>query len=408
MTARTVVTNGQVFDVVTGEIRSADIVIEDGHIVDVGTDLDGTSEFDASELTVLPGLIDTHVHVMAPYLDLVKLLETPFSKYFYLAEQALSRTLDIGITFVRDANGADLGVQESVAQGLIDGPDLDISIQALSQTGGHGDFWMAAGLCVPLLPVHPGRPDAVIDGPDAMRQRVRELIRAGANVIKLNVSGGVISPRSDPLKAQLRPDEIAEAVAEATAAGIYVMAHAHGVDGIKNALRGGVRSIEHGTHLDDEAIGLMLDTGAWLVPTLGVVGSILGSIKAGQRMPAAVEAKLRGTREIHLDSIRRAIEAGVKIAMGSDAAGAAHGTNLNELAEMHRLGLAPVEVLRSATSSAAELMGHDDIGRIDIGRRADLTMVAGDPFDFDRYPSNVRAVFKRGRLMRDYRGAVAM
>jgi imidazolonepropionase-like amidohydrolase len=402
---RTVIRAGQVFDVVSGEFQSAEVLLEDGLIREVGSDLDGDEEFDATGLSVLPGLIDAHVHVMVPYFDLVRLLETPFSQFFYLAEQNLKKTLDIGITYVRDANGADLGVQTAVAQGFIDGPDLDISIQALGQTGGHGDSWMPAGSCVPLLPTHPGRPEPVVDGPEGMRLRVREIIRAGANVIKLNVSGGVVSPRGNPRNPQFRLDEIEEAVAEARAAGIYVMAHAHSTEGIKNGLRAGVRSIEHGTYLDDECIEMMLANGTWLVPTLGVVGALLEGVANGVKMPEAVVTKLQVGREAHLDSVRRAIEAGVKIAMGSDAAALGHGRNLVELKEMHALGLPAPDVLRAATSSAAELMRHSDIiGSVDAGKRGDLTIVSGDPFDFAAYPGNVRAVFKRGAQVRRYPG----
>ncbi len=406
---RTVIHGGQVFDTTSGEFGAADVVIEDEAIVDVGTDLRGDESFDATGLSVLPGLIDTHVHVMAPYFDTVKLLETPFSLLFFYAEKILRETLDIGITHVRDANGADLGVQTAVALGLIDGPDLDISIQALGQTGGHSDFWMASGTCAPLLPTHPGRPESVVDGADAMRLRVREVIRAGANVIKLNVSGGVISPRGDPRNPQLRVDEIDEAVAEATAAGIPVMAHAHSTQGIKNAVRAGVRSIEHGTYLDDEAIALMLEKGTWLVPSLGVAGALLEGVANGARMPDAVVAKLRQGRDAHLESVRRAIAAGVKIAMGSDAAALGHGRNLIELREMSALGLSDADVLRSATSSAAALMGKTELlGSVRTGLRADLTIVAGDPTDFAGYPANVAAVFKRGRLARHYPAVAAV
>lgn len=398
---RTVIRGGRVFDVVSGELQGADVVLEDGRIREVASGLDGDAEFDATGLSVLPGLIDAHVHVMVPYFDVVRLLETPFSLFFYLAADTLRRTLDIGITHVRDANGADLGVKTAVEQGLIDGPDLDISIQALGQTGGHSDFWMASGTCVPLLPTHPGRPDGIVDGAAAMRQRVREVIRAGADVIKLNVSGGAISPRGDSRNPQLQPDEITEAVAEAQAAGISVMAHAHSTRGIRNAVLAGVRSIEHGTYLDDECVDLMLDRGTWLVPTLGVVGALLDGIAAGASMPDAVVQKLRNGRESHVDSVRKAIQAGVRIAMGSDAAALGHGRNLDELAQLHALGMAPADVLRSATSSAAELLGRsNEIGSVAAGRRGDLTLVAGDPFDFAAYPGNVRAVFKRGKARR--------
>jgi imidazolonepropionase-like amidohydrolase len=404
---RTVIRHGQVFDVVSGEFESVDVALEDGLIDEVGADLeaiDGDVEFDATGLSVLPGLIDTHVHVMVANFDMVKLLETPFSYFFYSAIKTLSKTLDAGITYVRDANGADLGVQQAAAEGIIDGPDLTISIQALGQTGGHSDFWMPSGTCVPPIPTHPGRPEGVVDGPEAMRVRVRELVRAGANVIKLNVSGGVISPRSDPKNPQFQFDEVLAATTEAKQAGIYVMAHAHSTEGIKNALRAGVRSIEHGTYLDDEAIQMMVDQGAWLVPTLSVVGALLEGIANGVKMPDAVVRKLNMGREDHLDSVRRAVAAGVKIALGSDAVGASHGRNLDELKWMKEMGMSNADVLRAATISAAELMMLDEsIGSVHSGKRGDLTIVSGDPYAFTSYPTNVRAVFKRGAMVRDFR-----
>lgn len=406
----TVVRNGRLFDTAKGVFRAADLVLEDGLISSVGANLadeppdEGKDVFDAAGLSVLPGLIDTHVHVMLPTFDLVNLLEMPFSYFFYAAIKTLARTLDIGVTYARDANGADLGLQQAIHNGLVEGPDLHISIQALSQTGGHGDFWMASGCSVPPLPLHPGRPDGVVDGPDGMRRLVREVIRNGANVIKLNVSGGVISPRGNPRHAQFQPDEIEAAVAEAQTVGIYVMAHAHSTDGIKNAVRAGVRSIEHGSYLDDEAIDLMLEHETWLVPTLGVVESLLEGVRRGAKMPAAVVAKLTTSREAHQDSVRRAIAAGVRVAMGSDAAALGHGNNLIELRLMHELGLSAPDVLRAATSSAAELMQIGDVvGSLEAGKRGDLTLVAGDPMDFTAYPDNIRAVFQRGRLVRDFR-----
>ena len=263
---------------------------------------------------------------------------------------------------------------------------------------------MASGNCVPLLPLHPGRPDGVTDGADSMRRLVREVIRAGANVIKLNVSGGVISPRGESKNPQFQVDEIESAVAEAEAVGIYVMAHAHSTVGIKRAVQAGVRSVEHGSFLDDEAVDMMVKRGTWLVPTLGVVETILNSVKQGHKLPAAVVAKASESREAHRESTRLAIEAGVKIAMGSDSAGGGHGNNLIELRLMHELGLSKVDTLRSATSSAAELMQlGDKVGSVETGKVANFTLVAGDPFDFEAYPDNVRAVIKRGKVTRDFR-----
>jgi imidazolonepropionase-like amidohydrolase len=192
---------------------------------------------------------------------------------------------------------------------------------------------------------------------------------------------------------------------EARRAGIYVMAHAHGVDGIKNAIRAGIRSIEHGTQLDDEAIELMVANGTWLVPTLGVGQFIIDQIDSGAAVPAGIAEKARANVAMRADSFRRAVEAGVRIAMGSDSAGEAHGNNLVELRLMHEMGMAPLAVLNAATGSAATLMGvADRIGGVRPGLQADLLIVGGDPLDFAQYPGNQRAVFRQGRLVR---GAVA-
>jgi imidazolonepropionase-like amidohydrolase len=398
---RTVIRSGRVLDVASGEVGAADVVIDDGTISMVGPGLDGDVDVDAAGLTVLPGLIDAHVHVLLPYLDMVRLMETPFSMFFFLAEATLRRTLDCGITYVRDANGADLGLREAVRSGLIDGPDLLITVQALSQTGGHGDYWLPSGCSANLIPLHAGRPGGVVDGPEDVRKRVREIIRAGADFIKVNASGGVFSPRDDPKHAHFRMDELAAIVAEATAAGISVMAHAHGVDAVKNSVRAGIRSIEHGTYLDEEAVELMRTHGTWLVPTLGVARQIRASIDAGARVPDAIKAKLNEGIEAHANSFKLALQAGVKIAMGSDAAAEGHGRNLVELRLMHELGMPAADVFRAATSSAAELMGIGDlVGSVEPRKRADLTLVAGDVEDFAAYPENVRIVFKAGRKVR--------
>jgi imidazolonepropionase-like amidohydrolase len=398
---RTLIRSGRVFDPASGEMADADITVEGEDIDQVGPGLDGDEEVDASDLTVLPGLIDAHVHVMLPYLDTVRLMETPFSMFFFLAEATLRRTLDCGITYVRDANGADLGLAQAVRSGLVDGPDLLITVQALSQTGGHGDYWLPSGCSLPPIPLHPGRPSGIVDGPEEVRKRVREIIRAGANFIKVNASGGVFSPRDDPRHAHFRMDELTAVVAEAKAAGIEVMAHAHGTEAIKNSVRAGIRSIEHGTYLDAEAAEMMSSHGTWLVPTLGVAHQIREAIKNGARVPDAIRAKLNDGMEAHATSFRLALEAGVRIAMGSDAAADGHGRNLDELRLMHELGMPASDVLRAATSSAAELMGiAGRVGSIEPGKRADLTLVAGDPYDFGAYPGNVRMVFKAGRRVR--------
>ena len=266
---RTVFRGGSVFDGTGSAPAPADVAVEDGRIVDVGAGLDGDEAVDAAGRTLLPGLFDCHVHVTTSHVDLWRQVNTPFSYLFYEAARNLGLTLRAGITSVRDAGGADLGIQQALADGLIDGPRMQISLGMISQTGGHGDDWLVSGVRVPLTAAYPGMPSMIVDGPDEMRRKVRELHRMGANVIKVATSGGVLSARDDPAHAHFRPEELDVLVAEATAAGMFVMAHAQGADGIKNAVRAGIRSIEHGIFLDDEAIGLMLERGTWLVPDAG-------------------------------------------------------------------------------------------------------------------------------------------
>ena len=196
---------------------------------------------------------------------------------------------------------------------------MQISIIMLSQTGGHGDDWYASGVEVSLFVPHPGRPSGIVDGPDEVRRKVREVLRAGADVIKVATSGGVLSPRDDPRHAHLRPDELEALVEEATAAGVFVMAHAQGADGIKNAVRAGIRSIDHGIFLDDEAIELMKERGTWFVPTLVAPQGVLDAVAAGVQLPPAIVDKARMVVDIHRAAFRHAVEAGVRIAMGTDS-----------------------------------------------------------------------------------------
>ncbi len=398
---RTVLSGGRVFDGTGSVIADADVVISGERIIDVGIGLDGDEQVNVSGLTLLPGLFDCHVHVMVSGIDLVQRLQSPFSYQFFEAARNLAATLDCGITTVRDAGGADLGVQRAVEDGLIDGPRLQIAISALSQTGGHGDGWLPSGITTFLMSPHPGRPPGLVDGPEEMRKRVREIIRAGANVIKVHTSGGVLSPRDSPKHAQFRPDELAALVAEATAAGLPVMAHAQATDGIKNALRAGVRSIEHGIYLDDEAIEMMLRAGTWLVPTLVAPHAVVHAASTGSQLPEGVVAKAHEVISAHADAFGRAVAAGVKIAMGTDSGVGPHGSNLDELPLMAAGGLTPAEVLTATTSSAAGLLEMaDETGTIMPGKRADLIAVAGDPFELSSLKANIRAVYSAGRKVR--------
>ncbi len=398
---RTVLRGGRVFDGTGSPIAAADVVIEEGRIVDVGIGLDGDEQVDVSGLTLLPGFFDCHVHVMVSGIDLLRRLQRPFSYQFFQAARNLAATLDCGITTVRDAGGADLGVQRAVEDGLIDGPRMKIAISALSQTGGHGGGWLPSGITTFLMSPHPGRPAGLVDGPEEVRKRVREIIRAGADVIKVHTSGGVLSPRDSPKHAQFRPDELDALMAEAAAVGLPVMAHAQATDGIKNAIRAGVRSIEHGIYLDDEAIDMMLSSGTWLVPTLVAPHAVLNEAKAGSQLPEGVVAKAQEVMATHAEAFARAVAAGVKVAMGTDSGVGPHGTNLDELPLMAAGGMTPAQVLTATTKSAAELLQlADETGTIRPGMLADVVVLEGDPFDLQNLKTNVRAVYSAGRRVR--------
>ena len=399
MVARTLFTGGVVFDGSGAPPAPGDVVIEDGRIVEVGSGLDGDVAVDTRGQAVLPGLVDCHVHVVASHLDLLRSIQRPFSMQFFDAARNLETTLALGITTVRDAGGADLGVKAAVDDGYVNGPRMQVSLTMLSQTGGHADDWMVCGARIPwLLAPHPGRPPAIVDGPDDMRRAVRRLVQMGADVVKVATSGGVLSPRDDPRHAHFRPAELDVLVEEATAADRFVMAHAQAADGIKNAVRAGVRSIEHGIYLDDEGIELMLERGTWLVPTLLAPQGVLDAAAAGAAIPESMVRKAADVVSTHRDAFARAVAAGVKVAMGTDCPVAPHGTNLGELALMvEHGGMSPCDALVAATSSAADLLGWgDELGSLSPGKRADLVLVDGDPLDLAGLGARVAEVWKDG------------
>ncbi|MEO6578812.1 MAG: amidohydrolase family protein [Candidatus Limnocylindria bacterium] len=375
----------------------ADVLVEDGRIVEIGSGLDGDERIDLAGKSLLPGLFDCHTHVAVSGIDLLMALQRPFSYQFFQAMRNLEATLRIGITTVRDAGGADLGIKQAVADGIIRGPRMQISLSMISQTGGHGDAWMPSGVDLHAMFVHPGVPDTIVDGPDEMRRVVRMLIRMGADVIKVAVSGGVLSPRDRPTHAHFTPAELDAMVEEAAAAGIWVMAHAQAAPGIKNAVRAGIRSIDHGIYLDDEAIALMLDHGTWLVPTLVAPRGVIRAADAGAAIPEASIAKAREVVETHRASFAAAVAAGVKVAMGTDSGVTPHGENLDELALMVEGGMTPMEAIVASTRSAAELMGlAEELGTLEPGKRADLVVVDGDPLEVTTLAGRIDAVYQDG------------
>ena len=411
--------NGTLIDGNGGEpLRNANILIKDNRIVEIGktlnrttisSDVESITRIDAQGGYILPGLIDTHVHMMFEIAPLEQRVSTPFSLNFFKSTQHMRRTLDAGITTVRDAGGADFGVKQAIEQGIVDGPRMQISISVLGITGGHTDNWNPSGISTPLFPEYPGNPNGICDGVEEVRKKVREILRAGAEVIKVCSTGGVLSPTDHPEFTQFTEEELRVMVQEGEfRRGVKVMAHAQGAEGIKNAVRAGIHSIEHGIYLDDEAIDLMLEHGTFLVPTLLAPLAVVEIGEATGAMPEYGLRKAKESIEAHRDSIARAYEAGVTIAMGTDAGVMPHGTNLRELSLMCDIGMNPMEAIVATTKTASECLGWDDkIGTVEEDKLADLIILDVNPLDDIRKlqeSSHIQFVMKEGQVMKDIRG----
>jgi imidazolonepropionase-like amidohydrolase len=409
----TFIRNGTLIDGNGGQaVPNAGILIEDNRIRAVGAASGialpaDMTEIDAKGGYILPGFIDTHVHLMLEGVNLVRDLQAPFSMRFYNSVQYMRRTIEAGVTSVRDAGGADAGTREAVNSGAVLGPRMQISITVMTITGGHGDGLMLSGNEFELFPSYPGYPAGRVDGVDACRQRVREILRAGADVIKICSTGGVLSPTDHPEFTQFSPEELDVIVREAAyRRGIKVMSHAQGAEGIKSALRAGVHSIEHGIYIDDEVIDLFLEKGAYLVPTLLAPLAVL---EAGEKggMPDYGVRKAREVVEIHSESISRAHKAGVKISMGTDAGVMPHGTNLRELGLMVNIGMSPMEAIVATTRTAAECLGwQDKVGTLETGKLADVVIARTNPLTDIRSlenTQNIAVVMKDGKVVKDIR-----
>lgn len=372
----------------------------------------GASTVDADGMTALPGLIDCHVHLNGRWgYDLVNLLQTPPSLGILYAVPNARATLEAGFTTVRDAGMAPAGVRQAIDLGLFPGPRMLAAITILSQTGGHADNFMPC--CADLSHMVGGKamttdvPHSVVDGVDNMRHKVREVLRAGADWIKLCTSGGVLSASDSPESAQFTVEEIAVAVYEAAAQGKRCMAHAQSNRGIKNAVEAGVASIEHGIYLDDEAIQMMIDRDVYLVPTLVAPQDVVDAAQAiPGKLPAYAIEKAKSVIEDHRKSFRMAVEAGVRIAMGTDSGVGPHGGNARELAFMAKYGgMSPMQAIVASTRSAAELLRIDgDTGTLAAGKYADVLLVDGDPLSdlgVLTLPDKVMMVVKRGAVAKN-------
>jgi imidazolonepropionase-like amidohydrolase len=381
------VTNATLIDGTgTEPIRGATLVAEDGRITAVGANVEPPRDagvvIDAGGRTLMPGMIDCHVHMLFKPAALQDRLLTPQTLRLFEGMENARATLDAGFTSVRDAGGTPQGFKMAIDRGMIPGPRMKISVGILSQTGGHGDSMLPSGVRTRLLSANgPEWPETIVDGPDEVRKGARALLRAGADFIKLCSTGGVLSPSDEPAHTQFTPGEIGVMVEEARAAGKTCMAHAQGTEGIKNAVNAGVESIEHGIWLDDEAIDAMKERGTFLVPTLVAP---LWVLRNAEKTPGSVLPQaIRKTKEVmddHRGSVARAIKAGVRIAMGTDSGVGPHGYNAEELERMVECGMTAMQAIEAATRIASEC-AHiaSDAGTIEPGKLADLLVVDGDP-----------------------------
>jgi imidazolonepropionase-like amidohydrolase len=375
-----------------------DVHVRAGRIAAVGEGLaTDAASVDCSGLWLLPGIFDCHDHVSFSTVEMLELLQMPVTAWALEAARNARVTLEAGVTFVRDLAGADRGLRDSIAAGVVAGPTLQISIVLICQTGGHGDGYLGgAGIEAMLAPDYPGRPPYLVDGPEAMRHVVRAALRAGADWIKLATTGGLVSEHDQPLDAELTQEEIAVAVFEAARKGKHVAAHAYGGDGLTNAVECGVRSIEHGGFLTEEQAAAMARRGCFLVPTLSAMRDCLKWAEEGALTPI----QCRKILDFGLDlggCVRIAKEHGVRLACGTDyIKREQHGGNLEELRLMHEAGLTVEETLLAATVGGAELCGvAHERGRIAPGYVFDAVVLDADPGDLSRL--DVTGVFRSGK-----------
>ncbi len=391
-------------------IQNAAVLIKDHLIVAAGLEKSikipdaKVNKVDVDGGYILPGFIDTHVHIMTEGFGREETLYTPLSLYFYNAIERMQRTLNAGVTSVRDAGLADAGLKLAVERDIIVGPRIQISISPLSISGGHFDFWLNSGF--DIRPRYPGYPEGIADGPEEVRKTVRKIMRAGAEVVKVMVTGGVISANDRPEYPQFTPEELKVIIEEASYRNLQVVAHAHGKQGIKNAITAGVNSIEHGTCLDDECISLMLSNGTFLVPTFLAmkVNKELALDKTSNIPDWSRDDAIR-MEKVHENNIRNAYKAGVKIVMGTDSGVVPHGRNLEELGYMHDMGMQPMETIVASTKRASESLGWQDrVGTIEEGKLADLVITKEDPLTNIKSlgnPNNILIVIKDGKMVKN-------
>src|SRR6266536_3557685 len=371
----TALVGGVLIDGNGGPARPGSTVVIDGDtIVEVSQQRDFGSEVRVVDLagrTVLPGLIDCHAHFAHWGMNLIAHQNKSLMLLAAETVAALRTTLEAGCTTARDLGGLNAGFRDAVARGLIAGPRLQCSLIVVSPTNGIVDATTAQGLPSPAVP---GMPQPGCNGPYEARAKVREVLRAGADCIKIATTGGVSSAKVDPRRQLFTREEVEAIVDEAHLAGVPVTCHALGGPGLLMAVQAGVDTIEHGGWLDEATVAEMAERGTWYVPTFAVYRW------HGTIGPEFKQVRARGMRQDHLQSFARARAAGVRIAMGTDIGGYGYGDTALELELLVEAGLTPAEAIEVSTRRSAECMGLDaEIGTLEAGKRADLLVVDGDP-----------------------------
>jgi imidazolonepropionase-like amidohydrolase len=400
-----IVRAGQVIDVERGRVLSDQAIrIEGDRIVAIGDFKANATErvIDWSAFTVLPGLMDLHTHLIGD----ISSSDIAAPLYSSAAEDALKgvanarTTLRAGFTTVRDVGCyrafTDVALRNAIESGIVEGPRMFVAGAYITVSGGGGEITgFAADVKVPEEMRR-----GVANSETEVRQRVRELIRGGATFIKVIATGAVLTAGTTPGASEYSEAEIHAAVDEAAQYGIFVTAHAHGAEGIKRAVRAGVRSIEHASYLDDEGIALMKKHGTWLVADI-YNGDYIAEVGRRDHWSAEILRKNDETTQTQRDGFAKAAKAGVRIAFGTDAGVYPHGDNARQFAYMVRHGLTPMDAIRAATINAAQLLGRErDLGSLANGKLADLIAVEGDPAVDVEKLRQVRGVIKAGRQVR--------
>ena len=365
----------------------------------------GATVVDLSHATVLPGLIDCHTHLGARadrYDEIYNFKNTPFQSAFAATVNA-RKTLEAGFTSVRDVGSMPflaVDLRNSINEGLIPGPRIVASGPGISITGGHGDLNnFSPQTRVSMFPAE--RDFQIADGVDQIRHVVRAQVKYGVDVIKILATGGVLSKGDSPGAPQFTPEELKAAADEAHMAGRKIAAHAHGTQGIKNAILAGIDSIEHASLIDDEGIRLAKEHGVYLVMDIYNDDYILGkAIEFG--LPKENVDKERAIGRLQRENFERAVKGGAKMAFGTDAGVYPHGDNAKQFFYMVKFGLTPAQAIHAATNNAADLIGRaKDVGTLEPGKFADVIAVTGDPLQNVRVLENVSFVMKGGVVVKD-------